>query len=46
MKTDSNGNFNVSGTEDEMTDIDPVFKIYTDCNDRTLYGLAPKVSYT
>ncbi|EPB78151.1 Transthyretin-like family protein [Ancylostoma ceylanicum] len=31
--TDSNGNFNLKGSERELTNIDPVFKVYHDCDD-------------
>ncbi len=31
--TDANGMFELKGTERELTTIDPVFKIYHDCND-------------
>lgn len=43
VKTDSQGRFEVQGSTDEMTDIDPRLKIYTDCNDVMLWGTAPKV---
>ncbi|KAL6742564.1 hypothetical protein Aduo_015705 [Ancylostoma duodenale] len=35
--TDANGNFNLKGSERELTTIDPVFKVYHDCDD----GLKP-----
>ncbi|VDM67322.1 unnamed protein product [Strongylus vulgaris] len=31
--TDANGNFNLKGSEIEATNIDPVLKIYHDCDD-------------
>ncbi|WKY10026.1 hypothetical protein Q1695_002404 [Nippostrongylus brasiliensis] len=31
--TDSNGNFHLKGSERELTNIDPVFKVYHDCDD-------------
>uniref|UniRef100_A0A914UZE1 Uncharacterized protein n=1 Tax=Plectus sambesii TaxID=2011161 RepID=A0A914UZE1_9BILA len=40
VKTDSQGHFEVQGFEDEVSNIDPVLKIYTDCNDLTLWGAA------
>uniref|UniRef100_A0A914UYK0 Transthyretin-like family protein n=1 Tax=Plectus sambesii TaxID=2011161 RepID=A0A914UYK0_9BILA len=42
VKTDAQGRFELQGFEDETTNIDPRLKIYTDCNDRTLFGIAPK----
>uniref|UniRef100_A0A914WD70 Uncharacterized protein n=1 Tax=Plectus sambesii TaxID=2011161 RepID=A0A914WD70_9BILA len=42
VRTDSQGRFEIQGSEDETTNIDPRLKIYTDCNDRTLWGAAPK----
>ncbi|KAK6752261.1 hypothetical protein RB195_003591 [Necator americanus] len=35
--TDAQGNFKLKGSERETTDIDPVFKVYHDCDD----GLKP-----
>lgn len=32
-RTDANGEFLVDGEESELTPIDPVIKIYHDCND-------------
>lgn len=32
-ETDGNGNFNLEGSTREMTSIDPVLKIYHDCDD-------------
>uniref|UniRef100_A0A7E4WDF0 Transthyretin-like family protein n=1 Tax=Panagrellus redivivus TaxID=6233 RepID=A0A7E4WDF0_PANRE len=32
-KTDANGHFELSGSEDEFTPIDPKINIYHDCND-------------
>jgi hypothetical protein len=31
--TASDGTFRLEGTEKELTSIDPVFKVYHDCND-------------
>ncbi|KIH61588.1 Transthyretin-like family protein [Ancylostoma duodenale] len=31
--TDSNGEFHLKGSERELTNIDPVFKVYHDCDD-------------
>ncbi|KAK6039086.1 Transthyretin-like family protein, partial [Cooperia oncophora] len=31
--TDSNGEFRLQGSERELTNIDPVFKVYHDCDD-------------
>ncbi|CAJ0603492.1 unnamed protein product [Cylicocyclus nassatus] len=31
--TDANGNFKLQGSEREATTIDPIFKVYHDCND-------------
>lgn len=31
--TDNSGNFNLAGQTSEITDIDPVLKIYHDCED-------------
>ncbi|VDO60768.1 unnamed protein product [Heligmosomoides polygyrus] len=31
--TDNNGNFRLQGTTRELTNIDPVFKVYHDCDD-------------
>jgi len=31
--TEANGSFKLQGTTKEFTKIDPVFKVYTDCND-------------
>ncbi|KAH7726266.1 transthyretin-like protein 4 precursor [Aphelenchoides avenae] len=31
--TNSNGEFNLKGGTDELTNIDPVFKVYHDCDD-------------
>ena len=31
--TDANGAFELAGTEDEFTSIDPIVSIYTDCDD-------------
>jgi len=42
VRTDSRGNFNVSGFANDITSLDPMLKIYTDCNDKTLYGLVSK----
>uniref|UniRef100_A0A0N5A4P6 Transthyretin-like family protein n=1 Tax=Parastrongyloides trichosuri TaxID=131310 RepID=A0A0N5A4P6_PARTI len=36
--TDMNGNFNLQGSTRELTSIDPVFKIYHDCDDSILPG--------
>lgn len=44
-KTDTRGRFEVQGFEDEVTNIDPRLKIYTDCNDRTLFQLMPMVGF-
>uniref|UniRef100_A0A915HUR1 Transthyretin-like protein 46 n=1 Tax=Romanomermis culicivorax TaxID=13658 RepID=A0A915HUR1_ROMCU len=35
-RTNRNGEFSVSGEETELTDIDPILKIYHDCNKGTL----------
>jgi hypothetical protein len=43
VHTDSQGNFNVSGSTNDITSLDPMLKIYTNCNDKTLYGLVSKV---
>lgn len=32
-KTNGNGDFEISGHEDEVTPIDPKLNIYHDCND-------------
>lgn len=32
--TDSNGEFQLSGGEAELTPIDPIFKVYHDCDDK------------
>uniref|UniRef100_A0A914UY06 Uncharacterized protein n=1 Tax=Plectus sambesii TaxID=2011161 RepID=A0A914UY06_9BILA len=42
VKTDSQGRFEVQGSENEVSNIDPVLKIYTNCNDRTLWGTLAK----
>jgi hypothetical protein len=44
VKTDSQGRFELHGSTSETTNIDPRLKIYTDCNDKTLYGAMSKVS--
>ncbi|KHJ78479.1 Transthyretin-like family protein, partial [Oesophagostomum dentatum] len=31
--TDANGEFHLQGSERELTNIDPVFKVYHDCDD-------------
>ncbi|RCN30837.1 Transthyretin-like family protein [Ancylostoma caninum] len=31
--TDSSGNFKLKGSESELTNIEPVFKVYHDCDD-------------
>ncbi|KIH63892.1 Transthyretin-like family protein [Ancylostoma duodenale] len=36
--TDENGAFHLQGSERELTNIDPVFKIYHDCDDGILPG--------
>ncbi|TKR57512.1 hypothetical protein L596_030766 [Steinernema carpocapsae] len=36
--TDANGNFDLKGSTRELTSIDPVFKIYHDCDDGILPG--------
>uniref|UniRef100_A0A1I7T6U7 Transthyretin-like family protein n=2 Tax=Caenorhabditis tropicalis TaxID=1561998 RepID=A0A1I7T6U7_9PELO len=36
--TDSNGEFQLSGGEAELTPIDPIFKVYHDCDDKYLPG--------
>ncbi|RCN36874.1 Transthyretin-like family protein [Ancylostoma caninum] len=40
--TDSNGNFNLQGSERELTTIDPVFKVYHDCDDGLKVSWATK----
>ncbi|KIH55208.1 Transthyretin-like family protein [Ancylostoma duodenale] len=40
--TDARGDFMLSGGTAELTEIDPVLKVYHDCNDVTVGG-APKV---
>uniref|UniRef100_A0A914UYL9 Uncharacterized protein n=1 Tax=Plectus sambesii TaxID=2011161 RepID=A0A914UYL9_9BILA len=42
VKTDSQGRFEVQGSENEVSDIDPVLKIYTNCEDTTLMGVLAK----
>ncbi|CAJ0603493.1 unnamed protein product [Cylicocyclus nassatus] len=37
--TDKGGEFKLQVTESELTNIDPVFKVYHDCNDEQLPGL-------
>ncbi|KHJ88351.1 Transthyretin-like family protein [Oesophagostomum dentatum] len=37
--TNANGEFKLQGTESEATDIDPVFKVYHDCDDGIMPGL-------
>ncbi|KIH63532.1 Transthyretin-like family protein [Ancylostoma duodenale] len=36
--TDSNGNFKLKGSESELTNIEPVFKVYHDCDDGVKLG--------
>ncbi|CEF69427.1 Transthyretin-like family-containing protein [Strongyloides ratti] len=36
--TDMNGNFSLQGSTRELTTIDPVFKIYHDCDDSIIPG--------
>ncbi|GMS79623.1 hypothetical protein PENTCL1PPCAC_1798, partial [Pristionchus entomophagus] len=36
--TDTNGNFRLQGSETELTPIDPVFKVYHDCDDGIMPG--------
>ncbi|CAB01136.1 Transthyretin-like family protein [Caenorhabditis elegans] len=36
--TDSNGEFQLSGGEAELTPIDPIFKVYHDCDDKYIPG--------
>ncbi|KAE9413362.1 hypothetical protein Angca_004579 [Angiostrongylus cantonensis] len=36
--TDSNGAFHLKGSERELTNIDPVFKVYHDCDDGIKIG--------
>lgn len=38
MKTGKDGTFLLDGTTDESTDIDPVLKIYHNCNDKNKDG--------
>uniref|UniRef100_A0A8R1DS78 Uncharacterized protein n=1 Tax=Caenorhabditis japonica TaxID=281687 RepID=A0A8R1DS78_CAEJA len=36
--TDANGEFQLSGGEAELTPIDPIFKVYHDCDDKYIPG--------
>ncbi|GMR58523.1 hypothetical protein PMAYCL1PPCAC_28718, partial [Pristionchus mayeri] len=36
--TDKNGHFRLQGSETELTPIDPVFKVYHDCDDGIMPG--------
>jgi len=40
--TDSLGRFNISGFTREMTNIDVSLRVYTDCNDKALFGTVSK----
>ncbi|EPB72690.1 Transthyretin-like family protein [Ancylostoma ceylanicum] len=37
--TDANGNINLQGSETETTNIDPVFNVYHNCDDKLKLGL-------